>query len=463
MGKKRRRRGVSFGTVFMLAFTAVVVALCAAFLFMIVGTDVYERTGEFIRLFSQENAFDAVPVLRATPTPRPVITFIEEDTPVPKADATATPVPARSTIRLAVGGTVYVPRAVRQGAQERNAFDFMPAFEGVSGAFSGADLAIATLEGTAADSRQGYDNYNVPPELFDALRACGVDLVSLATEHALDSGYEGLDLTLSELTARGMSSAGVNREDVRATMMRIGGIQVAVLAYTYGLSDAGKAKTQNDERGVMPGLDLNAMIADVRQARVSGANLVIVLPHWGTKNKADTADTIRLMARELAQAGADVILGTHPNVVQQTQRLRVTRSDGLEYEAVVCYSLGSLMTDSRAEENTAGMIAQLDVTYDPVTRETTLGRLECVPVYVARQREEGKTVYRAVDAQNEEELERLESGERQRAEAAEAAVRSAALGLSRVEEALEQQLQETGVQSAGEIHQDLNTVSGGRQ
>lgn len=428
MGRKRRGRGVSFGTVFMLALTALVIALCVMFLSMIAGTDVYERTGEFIRMLSQEDMFESAPLLRPTQTPRRVITFIDEDTPAPQAKATPAPMPQSSTIRLAVGGAAYAPKAVRQSMQQGQTFDFMPAFEGVSGVLDGADLAIVTLEGAAAGSSAGYDNYNAPPELLDALRECGVDLVALATEHMLDKGYEGMDLTLSELTTRGMASAGVRRDGGGATMMRIGGIQVAVLAYTYGLSAEGEQKTQHDARGIVPRLELNAMIEDVRQARVSGANLVIVLPHWGTKNKADTADTLRLMANELARAGADVILGTHPNVVQQAQRLRVTRSDGLEYEAVVCFSLGSLMTDSRAPENTAGMIAQLDVTYDPVTRRMTLGELACVPVYIASQREEGKTVYRAVNAQEEAALSLLDDVERRKAEAAAASVSSAAAG-----------------------------------
>lgn len=49
---------------------------------------------------------------------------------------------------------------------------------------------------------------------------------------------------------------------------------------------------------------------------MDGANIVVVLPHWGTKNRVQTPDTVQTMAREMAQAGADVILGTHPNVAQ---------------------------------------------------------------------------------------------------------------------------------------------------
>lgn len=419
--KKRRRGRVSLGTICMLLLTGIVLASCVCFLSVIAGHDVYERTGEYIRMLSEEGIFQQMGPLQVMPSPTRKITFIE-DTPPPASLATPTPIPEKRTITMAVGGTVYAPKAVRQGAKSGARFDFTSAFDGLSGVLREADLAMATLETLTAGESLGYGNYNTPPEILDALRSSGVDLVALATEHALDLGYQGMDITISELTSRGLAYAGVNpdgRSGSRATMMSIGGIQVAVLNYTYGLSEAGNQKTKQDSRGVVARIDTDAMIQDVKQARVDGANLVIVLPHWGTKNKQDTADTLQILAYELAKAGADVILGSHSNVVQGTQRLRVTRSDGLEYDAIVCYSLGSLLTDSRTAENTAGMIAQIDVTYDPVTRRTTLGELNCIPVYVASQREDGKTVYRAVNAGDETALEQLEKSEREKAAQAE--------------------------------------------
>ena len=198
-----------------------------------------------------------------------------------------------------------------------------------------------------------------------------------------------------------MASTGVSLHGGNSgTVMNIGGVQVALLAYTYGLSDEGKEKSQADERGAVAMIDTEAMVEDIVSARVNGADVVVVLPHWGTKNKQETPDNVRALARTLAEAGADVILGTHPNVVQGTERLSVTRSDGLTYESIVCYSLGSLLTDARTPENTAGMIAQLEITYDPVTRRTSLGELQITPVYIARQREDNQNVYRVVDAGN---------------------------------------------------------------
>lgn len=397
----RRRRGVSLGTVIMLLLTVAVVAGCCVFLAFIGGEDAYERTSSLLEQLAQREAAAADSTL--APSAReeaPATAAPVAQTPVPTA--APSPVPEASTFTLAAAGTVYAPKAVRQCAQESgDHYDFTQMFAGLGDALSRADLTVMTLETTTAGQEKGYGNYNTPPQILDALRDSGVDLVALATERALDKGYEGLEITLSELTTRGMASTGVSLQGGNSgTVMNIGGVQVALLAYTYGLSDEGKEKSQADERGAVAMIDTEAMVEDIVSARVNGADVVVVLPHWGTKNKQETPDNVRALARTLAEAGADVILGTHPNVVQGTERLSVTRSDGLTYESIVCYSLGSLLTDARTPENTAGMIAQLEITYDPVTRRTSLGELQITPVYIARQREDNQNVYRVVDAGN---------------------------------------------------------------
>ena len=434
MKKRKKRRGVSLGTWLMLLLTAAVMIACVTFVAMIAGDGLYEKTGAFIRSLSERGLFEEMPVIRDAAVPTTAAAaFLMEETPAPAAPpATPEPEPEPVTFTISAAGTVYAPKAVRESAQSgANRYDFTPVFEGLGDTLAGADLAIATLETAAAGEDRGFDNYNTAPEILDGLRACGVDLLSLATEHVLDMGYEGLDLTVSELTARGLNYAGVYPDGAdrgRATMLSISGVKVAVLAYTYGLSDEGANKTDGDSRRAIAMLSTADMVRDITQARVDGANLVVVLPHWGTKNKTETADTLRRMARQLALAGADVILGTHPNVPQGTERLTVTRADGLEYDAVVCYSLGVLLTDARTAENTAGMVAHVPVTYDPATRRLALGEMYCTPVYIARQREDGEAVYRVVDAEDRQKLERLEESERKAAQEAVEMIRSVTAG-----------------------------------
>ena len=407
-----KKPGLSVGSIVMMLVTAFVVVGMAAFLSLIAGDDVYERTRAVFGNLAEQTAERET----AEPTVSPTKTPFFEATAEPTAEPTPTATPDQSpkTITIAAAGTIYAPKAVRESAQEgMDHYDFTTTFEGLSGALAGADLSVVTLETTLAGREKGYGNYNTSPQLLDALRAVGVNFVSLATERALDKGYDGLDITASELTSRSIGFAGVYPDGTNtgAAMANIDGVQVAVLAYTYGLSDEGRERTRDDNRGVVAMMDSQRVVRDITQARVDGANIVVVLPHWGTKNRAQTPDTVQTMAREMAQAGADVILGTHPNVAQGIERLQTVRSDGLTYETVVCYSLGCLLTDARDSENTAGMAVRLEMTYDPATRRASPGTLEIVPLYIARQREDSGIVYRVVDAENEQEIQSLTTTE----------------------------------------------------
>lgn len=413
MKREKRRAHLSLGTVFMLLLTISVVLGCAWFMTRITGGNMALRAAEVISSFSfaQETPAptpEAVPAMTIFPAATP-----EEDAGAAPAAASPTPVPEKTTITIAAAGTVYAPKAIRQTVEESGGVSFDAVFAGLTGVLSPADLAIVTLETTTAGSERGYGNYNTPPQILDALRLAGVDLISLATERALDKDYDGLNITMQEIVSRGLSYAGVSPEGERtANVMRIGGVQVAVLAYSYGLSDEGKEKTDGDRRGMLAKMELSAMQSDIAKVRHEGANVVIVLPHWGTKNKMETPEQARTLALQLAQAGADVILGTHPNVPQGVERISTQRSDGLTYETVVCYSLGSLLTDARTSENSASMAASIQITYDPVTRRTTLGKTEITPLYIAKTKAEDRAVYRVIPAEDEAALSQLDEAER---------------------------------------------------
>lgn len=436
--KKRKqplRRRLSMASMAMLLVTLIALAGCAAFMLAISGSEMTSRAHEVSRLIAETGATLAEHEPQLIPEVQRARTAANPLPPAQQEPIAQEPPAQQSTsvtLTLAAAGAVYAPKAVREGTRTATGeYDFSPVFAGLGDTLETADLSIVTLETMTSGDKKDSGNYNAPASLLNALRERGVNVVSLGTERVLDSGYAGLEITKSELTARGMTHVGA---DGGAAMLFVSGVQIAVLSYTYGLSDESKAAASPQDQAQIPLLDMARVTQDIRQARADGANLVIVLPHWGTKNKQETPQELRRMAQEMAAAGADVILGTHPNVVQGTERLMVTRADGLEYETVVCYSLGSLLTDARTEENTAGMIARLQITYDPQARRVRLGALACLPAYIARTREDGQYVWRVVDVENAQALEPLEESEQAAAQAAASRVREIT-GQSEMEEA----------------------------
>ena len=412
------KRGITPGTAAAVIGTAILLLACALFLFAI-----RERPGT-----SPDLLEDIVP----TETLSPAVGALEragtEEQPAPLPEAGATPEPQtvqaeeERSFTLLAGGALFVPRAVRECAQETGRYDFSTVFMGIDSSLEGADLSLLTLE-TLTDDRKPYDSANAPAAVLDALHAGGVDLVSLGTEVALDKGYDSLAVTGSELTSRGMGALGLRetQSGLPGTIMQVSGVCVAVLGYSYGISEDGAASTRGDERQTLALLREDEMIRDIQAARAHGAEVVILCVHWGVKNKTETLPATVEMAHRLADAGADIILGAHPNVVQPVERYEAKRADGLVYDTVICYSLGSLLTDARAEENMAGMLVKLSVSYDGAQRRPTLGGAEVIPTYIARQEEDARMMYRIVAAENEAVLFGLTDRER------EAAVRAAAL------------------------------------
>lgn len=419
--------GLSLGSKLMLGLALCVTILSLAFLFSILSRDFRGRAGELLSQLRgettvTESAETPIPTaIPLTPAPTP------EPTRMPKVTASPTPVPEVCEASIAIGGTVYAPKSIRQSALSGNEYDFAPIFRGLDGVFSQADLSIVTLETLTAGGVAGdYGIYNTDAALLSALRGCGVSMLSLATERALDAGCAALDVTLSEITSRGMMAVGIDPDGTGGgASLRVNGIDVAVLAYSYGLSEE-SAQAKESERAVLMLMDEARMLSDIQQARREGAKLVIVLPHWGTKNSAQVPSALPELAAKLANAGADIIVGTHSNVVQRTARITAQRESGLTAECVVCYSAGSLLTDARAPENAAGAIFTIPVTYDPVSRATSLGEMQITPTCVLLQSEEDGTVYRVVDAESAEVLSELTEEAQAEAQAAAALVRQAA-------------------------------------
>ena len=336
-----------------------------------------------------------------------------------------------SGFTLAVGGTVNVSRAIREFAREGSRYDFSTCFMGLGSRITDADLTLCTLE-TAADDQKPYDSVNAPSALLDALADEKIDFVSLGTEHMLDKGYDSLDVTLSELNLRSITGLGVRQEagTLPGMVLTVGGIRTAILAYTYGLSDEGIAATKSDRRGTAPLLSNEKQVMqDIAKVRADGAEVVILLVHWGMKNRPDTPESVRALAERLAAAGADLIVGTHPSVVQSVEEIRAKRTDGLTRSTIVAYSLGNLLTDARTEESAAGMFLRCGFQKDQKTGVVSVSELSAVPIYVARQEEEGTDSWRVVEADNEASLSGLEAEERAAAQRAAALVKNAMSGV----------------------------------
>lgn len=253
----------------------------------------------------------------------------------PAAPAGAGPGPgARPFTLLATGDVIPYPSIMRQAAADAGGegYDFRPVFGAVAPAVAAADLALCHLEtplGPPEGPFTGYPVFQSPPGLAAALRDAGYDGCSTASNHALDAGTAGVRRTLDAFDGAGLHYAGTARtraESARPAVLRAGGARVAHLSYTYGSNAAVPA----DAPWSLALLDPRRVVADARDARRAGADVVVVSVHWGTEWRQEPDAAQRRLADRLTRSRSggrkdiDLIIGTHNHVPQPYEKVNGT-------------------------------------------------------------------------------------------------------------------------------------------
>jgi Bacterial capsule synthesis protein PGA_cap len=178
---------------------------------------------------------------------------------------------------------------------------------------SGADIAIANFENPAPNRFRWHTRntvFTADPSLIDGLVNAGIDYVSVANNHIGDAGDTGVLQTLANLRKRGLKYSGAGKDLAAArkpAILEANGVKVAVLAYdaiakSYfaGRSEAGSAQ-----------LTLHMARTGIEAARKAGADVVIVFPHWGAEYRGTPFERQQKLARDILDAGADMIIGNH--------------------------------------------------------------------------------------------------------------------------------------------------------
>ena len=227
--------------------------------------------------------------------------------------------------------------------QEDGSYDFSEIFRHTKDEIASADLAIVNEEVIIGGEElrvTGYPSFNAPYEIADELAKTGFDVICHATNHALDRGKAGIVNCLSyweenhpEVKTVGIYTDKADSEDI--CIYEKDGYKIAVLNYTYGTNGIPLP-------GGMPyAVDLlneDKVKADLAKAERE-ADFTIVCPHWGTEYVLGTTDMQKKWAKVFANNGADLIIGTHPHVIEPVEV--IDTDDG--GHVPVYYSLGNFV------------------------------------------------------------------------------------------------------------------------
>jgi poly-gamma-glutamate capsule biosynthesis protein CapA/YwtB (metallophosphatase superfamily) len=216
-------------------------------------------------------------------------------------------------------------RARAYGRRVGQPYDFRPMFADLRPIVARADLALCHLEVPLSRTGQhisSWPAFNAPPQLARALRWAGYDACSTASNHSMDQGPAGVAATLEVMDAAGLGHPGMARtanEAHQSTIVKVRGLRVGLLSYTYGLNSG---RLPPDRPWLVKTIDPRRILADARAARQAGAQFIMVLLHWGQEYQSTPTPFQREVAKRLlATPEVDLILGHHVHVVQPIERV----------------------------------------------------------------------------------------------------------------------------------------------
>ena len=262
----------------------------------------------------------------------------------------------QSTLKLVflgdiMGHDTQIASALATGSP---GYDYRPCFQYIKPYLTRAGLVIANLEVTlAGPPYTGYPRFSSPDELAGALRESGFDILLTANNHALDRGREGFVRTLGQLDSGGILHTGTFADSgYRALryplLVEKNGIRIALLNYTYGTNGL-----NIDAPSVINRIDRPEIMADLHKAASAEPDFTIVAMHWGNEYEMTENEEQRELARFLFENGADVVIGSHPHVVQPVR--------GSGKGSLVVYSLGNLISNQRDRFRDGGIAFELEL------------------------------------------------------------------------------------------------------
>lgn len=277
-------------------------------------------------------------------------------------------VPAEITIRM-VGDILLHDRVSQYAKQEDGAYWYDGIFDNLEEEIEEADLAIVNQEVIIAGEEfgvSGYPCFNAPFEMGDALVEAGFDVVCHGTNHALDQGKDGLLSCIDfwkteypEIAVLGINETAEKQDEIY--IFEQDGIRVAVLNYTYGTNGI---PLPADMPYAVDLLEKEQVVAHIEKAEML-ADFTIVCPHWGTEYVLEETKAQRQWAEVFLEHGVDLVLGTHPHVIEP---IELMRDEATGHEMLVYYSLGNFVnwTSSSGQGIANRMVGGMaDVTIGP--------------------------------------------------------------------------------------------------
>lgn len=262
---------------------------------------------------------------------------------------------------MAVGDNLMHMGIVNTGKQEDGTYDYSVLFQGIRSLLDISDIKIINQETILGGNElgfSGYPRFNSPTQAGDAIAEAGFNVVLHASNHSADQNIEGINHcaafwnTHPEVLVTGIYGENGNTSD-NIPLLTVKDVTFAVLNYTYGPNAETLSRGLEDHLNLLCAWNENSraldfttlnpqVLEDITRAREL-ADVVIVCPHWGTEYATAPSSYQKTFALQMAEAGADVIIGTHPHVVQPVEWIEAENGN----RTLCYYSLGNYLSTQK--------------------------------------------------------------------------------------------------------------------
>jgi len=315
----------------------------------------------------------------------------------------------------AVGDIMFHMSQINGGYDEStDTYDYKAFFEDIKPFIEEADIAFANFEGTTAGLEDGnvykaWPVFNVPDETLDALKYSGFDVLSTINNHSIDMGKQGIIRTIEQIGQRDMLHVGTRTspEEDRVLMLEENDIKIAVIAYTYGCNGLEQYLTEDELDYMVNIIDENKINQDIEYSKDNEADIIIAFMHWGGEYQRDPSVQQRNLADMMLNNGVDIILGSHPHVIQDSKTLEV---DG--EKKFIAYSMGNFISNQRYETlaheypnlnmyyTEDGVVVNIEIEKDLQKNQTVIKNVDFTPTWVNRVKVNGKYDYDVLPIEN---------------------------------------------------------------
>ncbi|MDD4045882.1 MAG: CapA family protein [Tissierellia bacterium] len=316
------------------------------------------------------------------------------------------------SVRIRATGDIMFHPSQLDGAYDytTDTYDFENSFKAIRDIIREADISIANFEGTTAGNEiyayQGYPLFNAPDEALDAIKNAGFDILSTANNHSLDTRKAGIIRTIEQIKVRGMEPIGTFKEkpEIRVLIKDVKGIKFAFLSYTEMVNGLESVLAPEDLDTMVNIINETKMKEDIIFAKEQDADVIIAVLHWGDEYSRVQAQRQEILADMLFKSGVDIILGSHPHVIQPTQTL--------DYDGktkFVAYSMGNFISNQRVEtlvpygltEHVSkytedGIIIDIEIEKKGSTKEVSIENINYIPLWVYKGVKENGTAEHVV-------------------------------------------------------------------